>query len=231
MNNINDTNKVYNSVTIISDIHIGAGTCNADAVLKVLDELDTELLVINGDLFDAFNVRLNRSQWKILSKLRKLSDEMDIVWVTGNHDEQEPHPEFIGSLIGIKVFNEFRFIFNDYTVICIHGHIWDEFISKYPRITNIADWIYGIFQRIDKSHRIARWLKGVSKTFLRNKERIKNKALRYCDEQLADVIVCGHTHFAERLDSTTCRYINSGCFTDSPATYVKNLHIYTVDEV
>ena len=213
----------------MSDIHIGTDVCNSSAVLKVLDELDTELLVINGDLFDSFNARLCKSQWKILSKLRKLSDEIEIIWVTGNHDEQEPHPEFIGSLIGIKVLNEFRFIYEGYKVICIHGHIWDEFISKHPRITHIADFIYGIFQKIDRSHRVARWLKRVSKTFLRNKERIKNKALKYCDEQSADVIICGHTHYAERLDGTTSRYINGGCFTETPATYIKNLHIYTVE--
>lgn len=215
----------FNSATIISDIHIGSQACNSDAILEVLDNIDTELLVINGDLFDSFDGRLVKKQWKILSKIRKLSDDIEIVWVTGNHDES--NPELIASLIGVQLVPEYRFSFNGKKVICIHGHIWDKFITDHPILTNIADYIYQIFQKLDKQHKIARWLKHTSKAFLRNKDIIRTKALEYCNQEEYDIIMCGHTHFAEEHINLPIPgeyrggvYYNSGCFTENPCSYI-----------
>ena len=208
----------YKNPVIISDIHLGSENSRTDELYDFLDNLkEIDLLVINGDLFDSLDSRLNKKHWKILSKLRKMSDDLKLVWCVGNHDY--PHPEIIGHLIGAEICDEFKFETgenNIVSVICIHGHIWDDFITKHPVITYIADFIYNIAQRFDKNHNIAKWLKSSSKSFLRCKDKIKEEALQYLLNCDANIIVCGHTHFPENHG----KYFNSGCWTEIPPSYL-----------
>ena len=61
-------------VLAISDIHLGDKDCQATQLLKVLKKEKAKTILIVGDLFDHHNLnRLNKTHWKVLSKLRKLS--------------------------------------------------------------------------------------------------------------------------------------------------------------
>ena len=44
--------------------------------------------------------RLRKWHWKVLSQLRKLSDEIETIWIIGNHDGPA---EDISQLLGITV--------------------------------------------------------------------------------------------------------------------------------
>jgi len=204
----------YNEAIIISDIHLGSDNCQAELLLEFLDNINTSKLIINGDLFDNTESRLKKKQWKVLSKLRKLSDTVEIIWVIGNHDY--PHPEVIGQLIGAKVADDHTFVSGLKTIHCIHGDIWDSFLTKYPMITSIADFIYNILQKIDKKHRLASFAKRSSKSFLRCKDVICENAKKYAASNKYDFIICGHTHYTESSGS----YYNSGCWTELPCDYI-----------
>ena len=57
-----------------------------------------ERLILNGDVFDSIDFRrLKKSHWKVLSLLRKLSDELEIIWLCGNHDGSA---EVVSHLLG-----------------------------------------------------------------------------------------------------------------------------------
>lgn len=204
---------------IISDVHLGSRVCQCEKLLKFLSEIEKEQeekgdvrLIINGDLFDSIHSRLKKNHWKILSKLRKMSDTMRIIWIRGNHDAQDA--EIVSNLIGIELREHYFIVDNFRVLYCVHGDKWDEYIKNYPLITNIADWFYkNILQRIGLGPRAKR----NTKSFLRNNQKIKEKAVEFLWTNQLNEIYCGHTHQAHDGGN----YKNSGCWTEETCTYIK----------
>lgn len=206
---------------IISDIHLGSDVCQADSLdkfLKKVEKLKPKKLIINGDLFDCLNFnKLPKNHWQILKDLRKLSKDIEIIWINGNHDG---HYEYVSNILGIEFSQEYTFESADKKIICLHGDKFDSFIQKYPLLTKIADLIYWAMQKIDTSHNLAVYAKKNSKTFLRNIQKIKNDAINYAKDKGADIILCGHTHYPEITSVDKIVYGNSGCWTDKNCSYL-----------
>jgi UDP-2,3-diacylglucosamine pyrophosphatase LpxH len=207
---------------IISDIHLGSDVCQAKKVREFLalveqGQIQTNEIIINGDLFDSWDFRkLRGSHWKILSQLRSMAKNKHIVWINGNHDGPA---EIISHLIGLDFVEEYRLKSGTKNILVLHGDIFDNFIAKYPILTKLADNAYRTIQKIDKSFYLARLAKRSSKTFLRCSEQIKERAKLYAKKKGADVVICGHTHVA--IQSTDgIEYHNSGCWTESPCHYL-----------
>ncbi len=112
------------------------------------------------------------------------------------------------------------FVSGSRRVLVLHGHQFDRFIGTYPTITMLADVVYHFLQAIDRTHRIARFAKSNTKVFLRCVEKIRTEALAYARSRQADIVCCGHTHHAETGAGGGLEYMNSGCWTESPATYL-----------
>src|ERR1700722_11098493 len=110
---------------IISDIHLGSDNCRAKEVVRFLErieenQLHTKRLVLNGDVFDSIDFRrLNKHHWKVLSLIRKLSDEVEIIWLCGNHDGSA---EIISHLLGVTVKDEFILESGSRRILVLHGH-------------------------------------------------------------------------------------------------------------
>lgn len=210
-----------NDAIIISDLHLGSNVCQAKKILKFLNliqikELNTKLLILNGDVFDSWDFRkLCKQQWKILSNLRKLSDETKIIWINGNHDGPA---EIVSHLIGIDVMEEFIFTSGDKKILALHGHIFDNFISDHPIFTFLADYVYRWLQRIQIYW--ARNAKKFSKTFLRCSAKIEQEARKYAAVKKCQIVCVGHTHLAKVSCQEGIEYLNSGCWTELPCSYV-----------
>lgn len=198
---------------IISDVHLGSANCQAKDLCSFLQDIEagiiqTKELIINGDLFDSLEFRrLKKNHWKVLSLIRKLSDQIRVIWVKGNHDEGAI--ETVSHLIGAEICDQYAI--NE--ILVIHGDRFDRFITKYPYTTWIADCFYQLLQKI--SINLARLIKRRSKTFLRCTEIIKEKSLVFAKENGFSSVCVGHTHFAVSEKN----YHNSGCWTESP-TYL-----------
>lgn len=211
------------NLIIISDIHLGSGVCQSKKLKEFLYQIDKGIIaadeiIINGDLFDSWDFRkLKDSHWKILSILRDLSKKKHIVWINGNHDGPA---WFISHLLGVDFLEEYRFVSGNKSFIVLHGDKFDNFITKHPLLTKVADKIYRIAQRIDRSFYLAGMLKRNSKTFLRCSDQIKQKAIAYCLKNKCDVVCCGHTHLALEIKTSKVQYINSGCWTESNCNYI-----------
>lgn len=97
---------------VLSDIHLGSDNCQAKALCRFLEviadgEIGVERLILNGDAFDSFDFRrLTKNQWRVLSPIRKLSDQVEITWIAGNHDGSA---EVVSHLLGIAVRDEVVF--------------------------------------------------------------------------------------------------------------------------
>lgn len=220
---------------VISDLHLGSGVCQAKGLVDFLEgihlnQLRTRRLILNGDVFDSIDFRrLKKSHWKVLSLLRKLSDDIEVVWVCGNHDGSA---EIVSHLLGLEVVDEYVVASGDRRVLFLHGHQFDQFIDRYPMATRLADNLYRLIQRVDRSHRFAKMAKRRSKTFLRSTEKIRAGAVARAKELAADVVCCGHTHLAVAFPDEAVPYFNSGCWTETPSHYltltdgVVTLHAY-----
>lgn len=212
-----------NDAIIISDIHLGSNVCQSKTLINFLEKIQSQeilsrKLIINGDLFDSWDFRkLKKNQWKVLSDIRKLSKLLKVIWISGNHDGPA---EIISNLIGVEFEYEYEFTSGDKKVLVLHGDVFDNFISKYPRLTKIADNFYRFLQKIDKSFYWSKFVKRNSKTFLRCSEQICERAKEYCSFKKCNIVCCGHSHLAKVDNSSEVQYYNSGCWTESFCSYL-----------
>ncbi|MBN9517351.1 UDP-2,3-diacylglucosamine diphosphatase [bacterium] len=225
---------MYDAV-VISDIHLGSDNCQAKALVRFLEDvrrgpLATRRLILNGDVFDSIDFRrLKKHHWNVLSELRKLSDEVEITWINGNHDGPA---DIVSHLLGVEVSEELVVESGGRSVLFLHGHRFDEFISRYPLATRFADNFYQLLQWIDQSHTFAKMAKRRSKIFLRSTEKIRAGAVRHAEKQGCEVVCCGHTHLPVAAEEGAVTYFNSGCWTEKPCHFltlkagVVELHAY-----
>jgi UDP-2,3-diacylglucosamine pyrophosphatase LpxH len=208
---------------VISDVHLGSDNCQARPLVRFLEavhagELPTRRLILNGDVFDSIDFRrLKKRHWKVLSLVRKLSDNVEVVWVLGNHDGPA---EALSPLLGVEVRDEIVVVSGGRRVLCLHGHRFDEFIDRYPLTSKFADLAYRWLQRLDKSHTIAWTAKHSSKAFLRNAEAVRRAAVEYAAGQGCDAVCCGHTHLPAAVTDGPVHYFNSGSWTERPCHYL-----------
>jgi UDP-2,3-diacylglucosamine pyrophosphatase LpxH len=204
---------------LLSDLHLGSESCQVRAVQHFLDTLPaTRRLVLNGDVLENTEHRLTKQHWRVLSRLRKLSDQLELIWVRGNHDFDA---ESAAHLLGAAFVPEYLFETGGRRILCVHGDAWDQFITDHPFLSNVADWFYLWIQRL--SRRLAVRAKRSSKTFVRCAERVRLEAAQYARAKGADVVICGHTHHAEETLKPapgTPAYFNTGCWTDHLCHYL-----------
>jgi UDP-2,3-diacylglucosamine pyrophosphatase LpxH len=208
---------------IISDLHLDSDNCQARDLCRLLErmadqELPTARLILNGDLFDSIDFRrLKKSHWKVLSLLRKLSDRIEIVWLCGNHDGSA---EVVSHLLGVTVEEEYVLRSGGRRILVLHGHVFDEFIDNHPVLSFLADWVYRLLQRLDRTHSFAKLAKKGSKTFLRCTWVIQAKSVEHARRKGCAAVCCGHTHAAQEARAGDVSYFNSGCWTELPCTYL-----------
>jgi UDP-2,3-diacylglucosamine pyrophosphatase LpxH len=212
-----------NDAIILSDVHLGSHNCEASLLCDLLEDIRegrllTSRLILNGDVFDSFDFRrLNKTHWRVLSLLRKLSDTIEITWICGNHDGSA---EIISHLLGVQVRDEYTLESGDERVLLLHGHIFDEFLDAHPILTWVGDMIYYALQKMDRTHYFAKMAKHGSKTFLRCAQKIEDGAVAHALRTHCTAVCCGHTHLALSKENSGIRYFNSGCWTELPCTYL-----------
>jgi len=214
--------EVFDAI-ILSDIHLGSGNCQAKSLCRFLEmvseeEIATTRLILNGDVFDSIDFRrLNKNHWKVLSWIRKLSDHIEIIWISGNHDGSS---EIISHLLGVTVKEEHILTSGGQDVLFLHGHVFDDFLDSHPILTWLGDRIYLFLQWMDQTHYFAKLAKKGSKTFLRCAQKIEDEAIKHARKKGCRIVCCGHTHHSIAKQQQPIAYYNSGCWTELPCTYL-----------
>jgi UDP-2,3-diacylglucosamine pyrophosphatase LpxH len=208
---------------LISDLHLGSEMARSKALVMMLRTHSYRRLILNGDVFDDLNFkRLTKDDWSVLAFLRKLSNPrkgVEVFWIVGNHDGGVA--EILTHLIGVPVNEELVFTVAGKRHLAIHGHQFDRWITKYVRLTSVASAVYLLMQRLDRRHLLSRWVKRTSKKWLRLNDKIAHEAVVHARKfHQADVVHCGHTHRPTITPVGDSLYVNSGCWTDKPSTYV-----------
>ena len=201
--------KHYQAV-IISDLHLGTKDSKADEFIEFIDKHPTDLLIMNGDIVDAW--ALNRgSKWKkshtkVISKLLHLSNKTQVIWIRGNHDEFIE--EFMGSNFGGVEFKE-NYILNlnnGTKYFVFHGDIIDVFITKYKWIAKIGSIGYDLALWLNRQYNNYRRWKGlpylsISKKIKAGVKQATNyindfeeTAIKMAEKEGCDGVICGHIH-------------------------------------
>jgi len=215
--------KEFVDTLIVSDIHLGSRVSRAKEALTTLKKYSFNRLILLGDIFDDLNFeRLNEDHWAFISHVRGLSEsdnKIEVVWVIGNHDELLM--KVMSHLMNMEAhrFYEWEYLGKKY--LAIHGHQFDRFLSENIILSAIASSLYFFIQRIDtKKQRISRFIKRMSKSWLRLSEKIAKSASLFATFRKAQYVFCGHTHKAMQKEFKKNMYFNSGCWTDIPSNYI-----------
>lgn len=216
---------------ILSDLHLGSKHCTAPLVHEVLDQVPFDRLILNGDTIHSVNFRkLSGSHWGLLERLRDLGRERELILVRGNHDhETDYQPRLNGSnpvcgthsvlpgLLGVPMVEDYRLDVGDRKYLVLHGDHFDPTLH-YPAITEVAGFCYHLATKIHK--KLAKWLKKKSKRWGGVLEVVRQQSVAYARQRGVAGVICGHTHFPEDTQVNDVHYINTGCWTESPCSYV-----------
>ena len=161
--------------------------------------------------------RLHTGHWKILSKLRKLTKQCEVIWVHGNHDAQS---EILSQLLGIKVFNKYIWEEGGKKFLAIHGHQYDRFRHKNILLSYSAFAVYHVIKSFDRSGLITGLIKEKSTAWQRCAEEVARGALRLARQIKVDYVFCGHIHKIDERKKGKIKYYNTGAWNDRPSGYI-----------
>lgn len=203
---------------VISDLHLGARNARHGELLAFLDQVETDHLILNGDVFEDARLRgLGAADIDAVDALRQYALHTDLTWLVGNHD---PHPSWFVGLLGIQPADEIVLEVGGWKYLVCHGHKWDRSMHWPSVIIGTADAVYRGCQALDKSHRLARFLKHKSKWFVRAVGSLQRKSLETARRRGYHGVIVGHTHVLGDVDVQGVHYLNSGCWTETPTGFV-----------
>lgn len=203
---------------VVSDLHLGARNSRSFDFLQFLESIDTPRLILAGDLFDDPQFRgLRPCDVQVVNTLRQLSASISVQWLCGNHD---PPPRWFSGLLGIEAQDELLLDVGDKRYLVYHGHGWDRALEWPGVVISAAEVVYYGCQRIDPSHRLARYLKHKSKWFCRAVAALRHQAIAAARRRNLSGVILGHTHVAADDWIGGVHYVNCGCWTERPAGFV-----------
>jgi UDP-2,3-diacylglucosamine pyrophosphatase LpxH len=222
----------YNTV-IMSDLHLGSKSSRRDDILGFLEKIETDTLILNGDIVDGWALKRG-SKWtkkdtKILRKFLKISETgTNVIWIRGNHDEFLK--DFIPfNLAGVKILEDYIYQSKKTNYYIFHGDVLDVFITKVKWLAYIGSIGYDIALWINRWYNRWRHWRGlpyysISKDIKNGIKKATNfindfedNAVRLAKQKGCDVAVCGHIH----QPSIKKAYFNSGDWCENCSALVE----------
>lgn len=216
-------------LVVISDVHLGTYGCKAQELLKYLNSINPETLVLNGDIIDIWQFKKSyfpKAHQKIIKKILSLATtSTQVYYITGNHDEI--FRKFTDFELGnLKVCNKVCLLLDNKKTWIFHGDVFDVSVQHSKWIAKLGSKGYDFLIILNTLINII--LEKIGKERYSFSKKIKNnvkKALKYIDDfeitasDLAidnkyDYVICGHIHHPQmRIISNkygSCTYLNSG---------------------
>ena len=171
---------------ILSDLHLGSEVSRAKDAVRLLKRTCFQRLILLGDIFCDLNFgRLKKDHWQFLSYIRKLSNpkrNVEVVWVEGNHDHGLSL--LMSHLVGVRVYREYAWRFQDRRYLAIHGHQFDRFLVNSAILSSMGARIYLELQKLNPggkrfSHLLDKW----NTSWLRMTPKVSSGALAYARQK------------------------------------------------
>jgi UDP-2,3-diacylglucosamine pyrophosphatase LpxH len=210
---------------ILSDLHLGSKHSQPEQILHTLQREAFDRLILNGDTIHNLNLRkLKAADWRVIDKLRDLGRTRELILLRGNHDLDPvedvqgfgPH-SVLPALLGVPMHEEVQVAVGARRYVVLHGDRFDPTLNN-PLVSEMAGLCYDFSRKISK--KLAKWLKKKSKMWSGVLQRIVSESVTHAREQGFDGIMTGHTHFADDSQIDGIHYVNSGCWTEPPYSFL-----------
>jgi UDP-2,3-diacylglucosamine pyrophosphatase LpxH len=217
-------------VVVISDVHLGTYGCRAKELLTYLKSISPSILILNGDIIDAWQFSKHYFPAAHIQVIREVMSMMGkgtrIFYITGNHDEimrryadiQVGNFTLTDKLV-LEIDNKMTWIF--------HGDVFDNTTKGSAKtLAKLGSSGYGAlilinrfvnyFLRLIGKERISfskRIMESVNKAVTKIND-FETTAAEIAIEKEYDYVICGHIHrpqirsISNRNGSVT--YLNSG---------------------
>lgn len=216
-------------VVVLSDMHLGTIGCHAKEVLQYLEQINPNVLVLNGDIIDIWNFRKRyfpKDHLRVLQKIMNMaSSGVKVYYLTGNHDELlRRFTDY--SAGGIFLKNKLVLNLNGKRAWIFHGDVFDVSIQNAKWLAKLGGWGYNVLIYINRIMNV--FLEKIGRERYSLSKAIKNsvkKAVKYINDfentasELAidqgyDYVICGHIHQPQKRMITNKKgstlYLNSG---------------------
>lgn len=220
----------------ISDLHLGARGCRAEALSLFLKHIRCDRLYLVGDIIDLWRLK-SRWYWPELHNdvLRRILNHArhgtQVILIPGNHDDaarQFHHQEFGGVRLlpyAVHVTADGR------RLLVTHGDQFDLVVQHQRWLSKLGALGYELLVTVNRYYNAVRLKMG--KPYWSMSQAIKGKVKRACtfisrfEEHLIrearrrgmQGVVCGHIHKAElreqKVDGELIEYFNCGDWVES----------------
>jgi len=209
----------------MSDLHLGMNNSKPKSILNFLNSIQTDLLILNGDIIDIDAIKRG-SKWKnkhtkVLLKILDLSKTTKVIYIRGNHDDDVKH--FYEAKIGnIEIKNEHTINDDDKKYLVLHGDQFENFGGKFKIVYHIGSILYDILLTLNSYYNAIREklnlpYHSLSKVAKQNVKKImsfifkfETKAIEYAAKKGYDGVICGHIHTPTIKKVSNIEYMNSG---------------------
>jgi UDP-2,3-diacylglucosamine pyrophosphatase LpxH len=225
----------------ISDVHLGFRGCQAGYLLDFLNQLDTEQLVLVGDIVDLWS--LKRSMyWPVAHQdvlkaiLRIARSGTKVVYVPGNHDEGL-RELCGGEIAGIDIRRDFIHETADgRRYLVLHGDDFDGAVKFSGALKHFGERMYDVLlwagRGIQAVRRrfgfgywsLASWIKHQVPDARRYIERFEHAAAHAALRHGLDGVICGHIHRPEIRSVDGIRYCNDGDWVEHCSALTEDRH-------
>ncbi len=225
----------------VSDFHLGAAACKADAIQHFLESLDCEYLYLVGDIIDLW-VSVKSGKWRqkhtnvISTVLAKSEVGCKVFYTPGNHDAllRKINGAVLGNvLVDHSVVHTTA---QGQRLLVVHGDLFDRSVTSCKPLAWSATWVYefitvfldwrGRFRSKTSEHpkHTAGGIKARFKRFIQQFTSFEDQITHDTREQGLDGVVCGHIHKPkmETQESGTL-YINTGDWVENCTAVVEHL--------
>ena len=214
-------------IVVISDVHLGTYACHSQELLQYLRSIRPRILVLNGDIIDAWHFRrsfFSNEHLAIIEYILKLSSEgTKVYYLSGNHDDivRGYSPIVDGNII---LRNHLEFVIDQKRYWIFHGDIFDTSVRIAPWLAKMGLKSYKYLVRFNRLVDKMRKYLGLPPISLAQKVKHKvRKAIKYisdfenivakhAEKKDFDVVICGHIHVPaiKKMNDGKVTYMNAG---------------------
>lgn len=231
--------KLHFKSIILSDVHLGTAHCKINEVNHFLKRTRCELLILNGDIIDGWQLRRSGCWTKGHSRFLRLvlkrveKDNTRVVYLRGNHDD------VLRRLLPLRFENiqiRDQFVLENAAghYLVLHGDVFDAVTTRLVVLAHIGDIAYQWLLNLNRLYDRWRAWRGLEQFSLSQfvKARVKSAVNFVCcfEEQLVSLarkkgyrgVICGHIHTAADKEIDGVHYINSGDWVESMTAVVEH---------
>ena len=216
-------------VAVISDVHLGTYGCHAEELNRYLKSIDPEVLIINGDFIDIWQLSkfyFPDSHWRVIQRVIKMMMHgTQVYYLTGNHDELLR--KFSGfRLDNLHLEDKLVLNINGEKHWFFHGDVFDVTMKHSKWLAKIGGMGYDLLILLNRAvnHLLQKFGREKISLSKRVKDSVKAavKHISQFETTAADIaiaegyqhVICGHIHEpVQRIvanDKGSVQYLNSG---------------------